>query len=93
MKKKADRARNLLHNHPMLRKGGVHDKSNKAKRRKERQNLRKAWFSLSTHCVLREDHVAAVSSLLTLTLNYLTGKPLTDCSFEIKTFVSFPSTI
>ncbi len=56
MKKNANRSRNLLHNHPMLRKGGVHDKSNKAKRRKEKQNLRKAWFSLSTHCVLRENH-------------------------------------
>jgi hypothetical protein len=31
----------------MLRKGGVHDKTNKAKRRKEKQSLRKAWFSLS----------------------------------------------
>ncbi|MBV2091389.1 MAG: hypothetical protein KUF72_10905 [Candidatus Thiodiazotropha sp. (ex Ctena orbiculata)] len=59
MKKTANRSRNLLHNHPMLRKGGVHDKSNKAKRRKEKQNLRKVWFSLSTHRVLREDHAAA----------------------------------
>jgi hypothetical protein len=31
----------------MLRKGGVHEKTNKAKRRKEKQNLSKAWFSLS----------------------------------------------
>ncbi|MEJ2620044.1 MAG: hypothetical protein P8163_07215 [Candidatus Thiodiazotropha sp.] len=59
MAKKANRPRNLLHNHPMLRKGGVHDKPNKAKRRKEKQNLRKAWFSLSTYCVLREDHATA----------------------------------
>jgi hypothetical protein len=47
MKKQSNRPRNLLRNHPMLRKGGVHDKTNKAKRRKEKQNLRKAWFSLS----------------------------------------------
>jgi high-affinity Fe2+/Pb2+ permease len=40
----------------MLHKGGVHDKTNKAKRRKEKQNLRKAWFSLSALCVLREGH-------------------------------------
>jgi hypothetical protein len=59
MAKKANRSRNLLHNHPMLRKGGVHDKTNKAKRRKEKQTLRKTWFSLSTLSVLREDHAAA----------------------------------
>ncbi|MCG8486980.1 MAG: hypothetical protein AB2551_16065 [Candidatus Thiodiazotropha sp.] len=59
MKKNTNRSRNLLHNHPLLRKGGVHDKSNKAKRRKEKQNLRKAWFSLSAQCVLRENHAAA----------------------------------
>ncbi|MCG7949593.1 MAG: hypothetical protein N0C84_24940 [Candidatus Thiodiazotropha taylori] len=60
MKKTANRSRNLLHNHPMLRKGGVHDKSNKAKRRKEKQNLRKVWFSLSAYCVLRENHAADI---------------------------------
>ena len=56
MKKRSNRPRNLLHDHPMLRKGGVHDKSNKAKRRKERQGLRKAWFSLSAYSVLSENH-------------------------------------
>jgi hypothetical protein len=55
MKKRCNRPRNFLHNHPMLRKGGVHDKTNKAKRRKENQNLRKAWFSLCAFCILRED--------------------------------------
>lgn len=43
----------------MLRKGGVHDTTNKAQRRKAKQNLRKAWSSLSTYCVLREDHALA----------------------------------
>jgi hypothetical protein len=47
MKKRCNRPRNLLHNHPLLAKGGVHDKTNKAKRRKQKQSLRKAWFSLS----------------------------------------------
>ncbi|MBT3049071.1 MAG: hypothetical protein AB2593_03335 [Candidatus Thiodiazotropha sp.] len=47
MKKRNNRQRNLLHNHPLLSKAGVHEKTNKAKRRKERQNLRKTWFSLS----------------------------------------------
>ncbi|MCU7944376.1 MAG: hypothetical protein KZQ87_17040 [Candidatus Thiodiazotropha sp. (ex Cardiolucina cf. quadrata)] len=56
MKYKTRKSRNLLHNHPMLRKGGVHDTTNKAQRRKAKQNLRKAWFSLSASSVLREDH-------------------------------------
>jgi hypothetical protein len=41
MKKQCNKQRNLLHNHPMLSKGGVHEKTNKAKRRKEKQNLYK----------------------------------------------------
>ena len=56
MKKSKNRPRNLLHNHPLLRKGGMHEKTKKAKRRKEKQELRKAWFSLSAHCALRENH-------------------------------------
>ena len=59
MKKPKNRPRNLLHNHPLLRKGGTHEKTEKAKRRKEKQQLRKAWFSLSAQCVLRENHAAA----------------------------------
>ncbi len=38
--------RNPLHNHPLLRKGTVHEKSNKAKRRKEKMNLRRECSSL-----------------------------------------------
>ena len=57
MKNRSNKPRNLLHSHPLLRKGGVHEKTRKAKRRKEKQALRKAWFSLSTYCVLRESHV------------------------------------
>ena len=47
-KRKQNRPRNHLHNHPLLRKGGVHEKTNKAKRRNSRQSLHKAWFFLST---------------------------------------------
>jgi hypothetical protein len=43
MSKRTNRQRNLLHDHPLLRKGGVHQKTLKAKRRKEKQDLRKAW--------------------------------------------------
>ncbi len=47
MANKTNKARNLLHNHPMMKKGGVHQKSNKAQRKKEKTALRKAWFSPS----------------------------------------------
>ena len=40
MKKKPQlKRRNLLHNHPLLFKGGVHKKSNKANRRQTKQSL------------------------------------------------------
>ena len=35
--------RNLLHDHPLLQKGGVHDKSLKAVRKTENQRLKKEW--------------------------------------------------
>lgn len=38
--------RNFLHAHPLMRKGGVHEKSNKVKRKGEKQKLRKEWCSL-----------------------------------------------
>ena len=40
------RLRNLLHDHPLMRKGGVHEKSNKAKRKQERQKFKKEWCCL-----------------------------------------------
>lgn len=36
--------RNPLHNHPLLRKGGIHKKTNKALRRKERVDTNKEWL-------------------------------------------------
>ena len=47
MKRRSNKIRNPLHGHPLLRKGGVHKKSQKAKRRQEKQALRKAWRSPS----------------------------------------------
>jgi hypothetical protein len=35
--------RNQLHDHPLMRKGGVHQKSNKALRRAARQALQCKW--------------------------------------------------
>ena len=46
LQQKQQRPRNLLHDHPMLRKGGVHEKSNKAKRRNEKQKLKQDWCPL-----------------------------------------------
>ncbi len=50
MSKRGNKTRNLLHNHPLLRKGGMHEKSRKAKRRSDKQALRKAWF-YSSMCI------------------------------------------
>jgi hypothetical protein len=43
---KHNRVRNVLHDHPLLRKGGVHQKTNKAKRRNEKQKLKQDWGAL-----------------------------------------------
>lgn len=40
--------RNPFHDHPLMRKGGTHEKTNKAKRKGEKQALRKEWRSLLT---------------------------------------------
>jgi len=45
-KQKPKPARNLLHDHPLLRKGGIHQKTNKAKRRNEKQKLKQDWGAL-----------------------------------------------
>lgn len=46
LKKVAGKARNLLHNHPLLTKGGIHKKSEKTKRRMEKQKINKEWCPL-----------------------------------------------
>jgi len=38
--------RNPLHDNPLMRKGGVHEKSKKTKRRIEKQKLKNEWVSL-----------------------------------------------
>ncbi len=48
--------RNPLHKHPLMRKGGVHQKTNKELRKQEKQNLKKEWpyqslFLLSQFCL------------------------------------------
>lgn len=47
-RKDTSKARNPFHDHPLMRKGGVHEKSNKAKRKCEKQKLRYEWRSLMT---------------------------------------------
>jgi hypothetical protein len=42
-RKKRAAIRNLLHDHPLLGKGGAHRKSGKALRRREKLVLRKEW--------------------------------------------------
>jgi hypothetical protein len=52
--------RNPLHDHPLPRKGGVHAKLRKAERQRDKQALRKAWFSLSVLRALRQDHACTL---------------------------------
>lgn len=42
------RLRNPFHDHPLMKKGGVHEKSDKTKRRIEKQKLKmKEWYEQS----------------------------------------------
>jgi hypothetical protein len=38
------RQRNLLHDHPLLSKGGIHRKSYKSKRRTDKVKIKKEWL-------------------------------------------------
>lgn len=49
------RQRNWLHNHPLLRKGGKHEKSRKAQRKRDKQHLR------ATLCKSRDFSQAALA--------------------------------
>ena len=51
--------RNPLHENPLMRKGGVHEKSKKTKRRIEKQNLKNEWSSLMIflNSVIKEFHL------------------------------------
>ena len=48
MRKLNIKQRNPFHDHPLLRKNAVHQKTNKAKRKNAKQKLRNEWSSLST---------------------------------------------
>ena len=44
------RLRNPFHDHPLLKKGGVHEKSDKTKRRIEKQKLKnREWYEQSVY--------------------------------------------
>ena len=47
-KQRKSKARNPFHDHPLMRKGGVHEKPNKTKRANEKQKLKREWCSLIT---------------------------------------------
>ena len=46
-KKTRLRLRNPLHNHPLLKKGGVHKKSTKAIRQADKVKIKKEWLPQS----------------------------------------------
>jgi len=48
-KRKPDfKARNPFHDHPLMQRGGMHGKSNKAKRKEEKQKVKREWCCLVT---------------------------------------------
>ena len=53
MSAKRKKPRNPLHAHPLLGKGGVHDKSNKTRRRHDKVQLRREYpsDSAATNCI------------------------------------------
>ncbi|MFV2059799.1 MAG: hypothetical protein ACC653_03890 [Gammaproteobacteria bacterium] len=53
------KVRNPLHANPLMRKGGVHEKSKKTKRRIEKQKLKDEWGSLIIFLssVIKERHL------------------------------------
>jgi len=40
------KARNLLHDHPLMKKGGIHEKTKKSKRHQDKIQLKKGWPDL-----------------------------------------------
>lgn len=51
-KVKVSPPRNPLFNHPLMKKSHVHDKSYKAKRRAEKVNFNKDWYSQNSINIL-----------------------------------------
>jgi hypothetical protein len=44
--KRKSKTRNPLHDHPLMRKGGVHEKTYKTMRKYEKQKLKREWSCL-----------------------------------------------
>ena len=44
--------RNTLHDHPLMKRGGVHEKSVKAQRQQEKMQLKKLWRYLKVNVFL-----------------------------------------
>ncbi len=40
-------SRNHLHNHPLLKKGGIHEQSTKAKRQQDKVKLKREWSQVN----------------------------------------------
>ena len=46
-KRKQEKPRNPFHDHPLMSKGGIHEKNNKQKRKRDKQKWKKEWCSLN----------------------------------------------
>ncbi len=55
--------RNPLHNHPLMQRGGVHEKTKKAQRQQDKQQLKKLWRYLNVSIDLLLSNATARSCL------------------------------
>ena len=46
-KQNQQKQRNPFHDHPMMKKGGIHEKTNKQKRKGDKQKWKKEWCCLN----------------------------------------------
>ena len=61
MAKQKRTMRNPLHNHPLMKRGGVHGKSGKAQRQQDKQVLKRQWRDAKTNCGLFLHHATQQS--------------------------------
>ena len=64
--------RNPFHNHPLMRKGGAHEKTNKAKRKIVTQKLKKEWCYLIANQLVQSNNTIQWGSVTQHTICRIT---------------------
>lgn len=58
--KQKNALRNPLHDHPLMKRGGVHEKTKKAQRQQDKHQLKKLWRYLKVNMGLFLNNVAGL---------------------------------